>query len=970
MEDHVEFYQTTCWAFKPKAIKKIVNALSSHPVTNGRVEALYDLNQRWFKITCHKDEVAPLRRCFAAVASEIEKDAFGSHYERVLGPSGCFSVNIDNDWIADEQQYLSLLNSQSDDFQKNAFPTDIANYPFKTCWDALECRDDDLKLHHILSDEKLAQIEQETHVRIFTDMGKSLVYIGSQEDGCVDKATGKLDVLLNSKNMFLLSLRCNHVLFVDDYVDPILDPEFMVEFRYMTNINPRLTSSTLLDPATVRRLDGAYSRLYTQGVSLRLCPFSHKKKHHVSLLGPHIPAGKTQPRYILGNRPIINEKDSDERPITGPVYQGAASEEAQVAATENQVVTWMEGISTKLSSSLLTDSASVKPFVHPFDLERAALGSLIDIESPSGLDEVALNAPVLPSEDIGNASAPAPITMTGDVEDCGSQGSRSSVSSLIAFSDDDGEPASISTPGPTTDKTTNQATDKTANTNAATTPIPTPFRRYDDPHTKPFHTMNQQAAPARQAVSTSSATSRASVRAVKRSSNTTGAAALGERVEKVPSAEGLDQAIGRLLHKAPCRRGWLEVRAELGRILLGNFDESTLSFNSGQSLADGWKSKQAVYRLEYDSQNLDMTERRKDLRFTKVLTTHGSDAEALLGMWNGGRKIWDPEPRKAEMTYAFHCEMRRKGEEESYRFAIEVRDNGANSSPAFSIMVKPFHPIHDGDGVAPVYVHALKHNWDVRIMLSHVDHDEVDKRASRFAELVYKSLQIRDNNGPNLIFNVPNYSTTVEAVRVLTRWYYPSIDRKSELQITEVEQLDMVTIEDIPNAAPGEKTKRIHARPRLPKDGRIRQRHGDFERWYEAAVLSTQLQEFCQMNASLKLGDSADWSAEDIYRYEGFTNLYGPALAMVRQMDLIGQYEDNNLSGLFGVLLQRANDGPPGVPGSATASSQPSQPNRHNRGSSNGTSSGQAQSVVSVSTAAASTKTIVRNERGEAGEMW
>ncbi|KAK0669362.1 hypothetical protein QBC41DRAFT_364828 [Cercophora samala] len=936
MEGYVEFYQATCWAYKPKAIKKIVETLTSHPAHGGRAEVLYDLEQRWFKVSCHQNDAEPLRRLFADVAAEIEDDALGSNYEKVLGPSGYFDIDIDNEWIAGEQEYINLLRSNTAEFKNYAFPSALASFPFKTCWDSLEKRDDGLTLDHVVSEEKLSQLEQETHVRIVTDIGKSLVFIGSNTENCVYQAKGKLDVLLASKNMTVLSLQHDHVLFIDNYVDEILRPGFMVDLRYMTNIHPRLTSSTVLDPATVKNLGGAYSRMYAQGVSLRLCSYSHKKKWHVSLLGPHIPEPKTEQRYVLSSRPIIIEKESDERPIAVPVSQVAILEQVRATTIESQVVNWMEGISLAPSSDLPNNNLSVEPFVHPFDLERDVFGPLIDIpaisviasraelpdmDSPSGLDEVALNTPVRPSQDIVDVPAPPHIT--------------------IAPSDDDG------------------------------VPTPTPFQHYDDPTTKRFQTMNQQSGPTvKKATSAASTISKPTSKTTQNPSNTVGMAAPSWTSGTVPFTEKLKMAIGKLLDKAPYRRGWVEVRVEFGRILLGDCDESSLSFNSGQSAADGWDNQVVVHMLEQASRKLDMNQRRKDLRFTKILSTYGSDIEALLNMWHNGKQIWEPQQRKVDITYVFHCEMKRKGEQEAYRFAIEVHQNDPNSTPAFSVMVKPFHPVHDGDGIAPVYVHGLKHNWDLRVMLSHVDHDEVDKRASRFAMLVYNSLQIRDNNGPNLTFSVPNYSATVTAVRALTRWYYPSIDRQSELQITEVEQLDMDTIEENPNAAPGEKTKRIHAHPRLPKSCQAKQRMGDFERWYEAAVISTQLQEHCQMNSGLKLGDAAAWSPEEVCRYGGLTTLYGPALAMLNQMDKIGQNEDNNLSGVFGGLLKRANDPPPHVPGSLAPSSQHLQRHHHGRGNSTGLSSQDVRSVVSASTTAASRTTTVRNEKGDAGEMW
>ena len=155
----------------------------------------------------------------------------------------------------------------------------------------------------------------------------------------------------------------------------------------------------------------------------------------------------------------------------------------------------------------------------------------------------------------------------------------------------------------------------------------------------------------------------------------------------------------------------------------------------------------------------------------------------------------------------------------------------------------------------------------------------------------------------------------MKEVRVLTKWRYASVDHKSALEITEVQQMKTEPYSEGPySKAAWNSYEGKRSRPwsnRMTKDSK-----GEVARWYEAAVVSVELDDFCRQNAPLKIGTKADWGVEELEARGVFSALYGPALQMVRAMDHVGRLDDNNLSQTNGHLLLQRNDPLPQVVGS------------------------------------------------------
>lgn len=155
----------------------------------------------------------------------------------------------------------------------------------------------------------------------------------------------------------------------------------------------------------------------------------------------------------------------------------------------------------------------------------------------------------------------------------------------------------------------------------------------------------------------------------------------------------------------------------------------------------------------------------------------------------------------------------------------------------------------------------------------------------------------------------------------MTKWRHWNLNNGSALEITEVQQLEIVPYAEGEHSYSWDWDGRL-ARHWSQKRAKQNRDKGEFPRWYEAAVVSLELEELCQKNSSLKIGEKADWDAQDLKAHGNLRDLYGPALQMVCAMDHIGRHDDNHLSKEYGRLLLRENAMPYQVPGTSRAQEQ------------------------------------------------
>ncbi|KAL2165421.1 hypothetical protein VTH06DRAFT_719 [Thermothelomyces fergusii] len=374
----------------------------------------------------------------------------------------------------------------------------------------------------------------------------------------------------------------------------------------------------------------------------------------------------------------------------------------------------------------------------------------------------------------------------------------------------------------------------------------------------------------------------------------------------------IETAITKLLLLGPYRRGKLAVRAELGRIILEKVDRSGLAFNNASTPSNGWTKAQLLRNLNNDfggSQNIS---------FTKILSTYGCDVGDMVNLQVNGTRLWEEMPSRVWITYSFHCGLR--SDKGLSRFIVDIEDCGAGSNQ-FSSSIRPSDGVEGADKPMPVYVHAICRHWDLRITMTHTKTDELEELYGAFAENLLRSLSVVRNEQGSLEvqFAVPAEAPTdVQAVRVLTKWRFPSVDRRSALEITEVLQLATDRYSEGPYSGAAWNTyEGKRSRPWSQKITRAKRDRGEVPRWYEAAVVSLELEDLCQQNAFLRIGEKAGWDAADVRNRGILPSLYSPALQMVRQMDHVGRLDDNHLSQQYGELLLQGNAPSPPVPGAA-----------------------------------------------------
>jgi hypothetical protein len=190
-------------------------------------------------------------------------------------------------------------------------------------------------------------------------------------------------------------------------------------------------------------------------------------------------------------------------------------------------------------------------------------------------------------------------------------------------------------------------------------------------------------------------------------------------------------------------------------------------------------------------------------------------------------------------------------------------------------------------------------------------------------------------DGNDLKFALSNkVSVEVKEIRTLTKWRHLSLDKKSALEITEVQQLEIVEYDGDDYSGSWSTFQGYLARPWSNKRCKENRDKGEYPLWYEAAVVLLELEELCGKNAPLRVGQKADWDAEDLRARGIFPSFYRPALQMVKQMDHVGRLDDNRLAGKYdNPRFRRGNDAPRSVPGLAAPRGGRRGPSRSNNSS-------------------------------------
>ncbi|KAK4451694.1 hypothetical protein QBC34DRAFT_458043 [Podospora aff. communis PSN243] len=377
----------------------------------------------------------------------------------------------------------------------------------------------------------------------------------------------------------------------------------------------------------------------------------------------------------------------------------------------------------------------------------------------------------------------------------------------------------------------------------------------------------------------------------------------------------IDDATCRILRTMPYKRGIISMRAEVGRII----SLATPGYR-GMDLGGMTLGTKNLWKRSVLTNNLMKFRHHADVsHFTKILTTYAFELADIFRFKVASYQSEPNKPRqwdyalmeqgRAQLVYSFFFFRR----EDKKGFIIDVHDTGKHDQFTYSIHTHSFDRGKDG----------RKHVLDVRIVMTHVDEEELENKFGAFAREFFKSLKIsfkqpkagyvRDKDNPldanvhlDVRFQIPGrFGVDVTAARVLTTWRCDSARSSSAfLEVTEVEQLDLKVNDvesttkaagNVDNSQP-DRSVRVSA---WSNELRVEKRdQGEFPYWYEVSVGSDKLEEAFEENKSLKLGEKASWDASE-FTSDGnaaFYEMYAPALEMAKQLQHLGQYTDNNQS--------------------------------------------------------------------------
>lgn len=567
---------------------------------------------------------------------------------------------------------------------------------------------------------------------------------------------------------------------------------FDADVRYLANIDPKLASSTLLDPVAVEDLEGSYKTLYGTASSIRLCPWNPDKKFRVSLLGPKV-AVQPKDKTVWGNRPAVSTKEISEirKTSEGLTSLGLGQTPGAIGVVE----TWINELPAEHGFSagadtpvLLGDQTPARP------LEMAMSESLIELAdkpgTPSrGTPVATASETLVDSTAVGDTqiSPLCPGVSATPQEKLGmlNKGTVSriqdgKVGNELAFTGDDcliDLLAAVRTSSPMDSLQSsiqwempplipspprNESVEvSTGSDQVSSTSKDKPSKREGpvSPRQKDRGRSQQSTDGGKKSGSSRSgkplgSPARGSLPVTNQSPkqqtgnrktrNSPKPGMTSNQLAEPPSSQlvnpatkqfidEIETAMVKVLSLGPYRRGRVGFRAELGRAIIEVVDPSGLSFNSANTRSNGWKKPTLIKKL-----NKDYGE-NQNIQFTKILSTFGCDVEDMINTKINGTRLWEQEPRRAWTTYSFHCSLRsinRLG-----RFIVDIDDDGT-SRGIFSYSIRPHNDVFPPEQPNPIYVHAIQRNWDVRIATTHVEAGEVEMAYRPFVNTLLHSLSV------------------------------------------------------------------------------------------------------------------------------------------------------------------------------------------------------------------------------------
>ncbi|KAJ4417744.1 hypothetical protein N0V85_001715 [Neurospora sp. IMI 360204] len=363
-----QYYLCSAWKFTDRAVDHLIAKLRDQKIQDA--DFSWEPKYRWIKTISPASKEAEIRKFWQELVTEVEQDAYERAEDDIIEYNFTLKHGFKDEMIeypdglsdsSDGDANTPSSNGSDENATRNTFPPQFSNrFPSLGTWTKLEGEDPSLTIQRVLNEDDRLQLQQDTGVEISYDLGK-VVYLGAESQDAIKKAKEKLDVLLESITAPGPNLQ--FVLYAEGYKDPVLN-DFKSDIRYLANIDPKLPSTTLLDPILFPDLAQEYARMYHVGSSIRLCPYNSVLRAHSSLFGPEILTRKRKKDVLLAPRPVLTTKservliDTSTASVDGladPLLNGNAINQ------KLNVNNWLNAIPEGVSSVPTHDALASRP---------------------------------------------------------------------------------------------------------------------------------------------------------------------------------------------------------------------------------------------------------------------------------------------------------------------------------------------------------------------------------------------------------------------------------------------------------------------------------------------------------------------------------------------------------------------------------------------------------------------------------
>ncbi|KAK8020250.1 hypothetical protein PG990_005388 [Apiospora arundinis] len=335
------------------------------------------------------------------------------------------------------------------------------------------------------------------------------------------------------------------------------------------------------------------------------------------------------------------------------------------------------------------------------------------------------------------------------------------------------------------------------------------------------------------------------------------------------SYEGkVSNKLAKILEPLRMFQGRISLKAELGRFVLTAVNAAHISL-PGDS--------HQIPRLKSPDEMEDMLERHSnDLIFTSIVSLSGGDMNHIAGLTEPGDAAatltWTPS--RNSVLYEFLCATSTEDKKSRNRFVVEV------NSEDFTYRVRT--DIQESSNGC-VFMHCLGRTFDIQFTVETTPN--LSEHCEYFAEELVQSLTVVVNGTgvPYLSFsNHGDWHAVVHSVRVRRTSVYSSASHPCELNITQVTEMGVST-----KGIVG-KVSELVAEESEGKPGK-----GIFPVFYEACIKSTVAERAFAKNRTLEFAEEAEWTGKDLKAAGAFKDLVLSATDLVKQMDGIGYWCDN-----------------------------------------------------------------------------